>query len=145
MYTKCLPHAAAQTVPFPQCSAMSAQRAMGETQSLSNQGLFSQLLTQGLGLEAPPIPSPIGEPLDELVLSPGSTSPSSSRCCGCSPALRFLGKTLLTFWRDWISRRALGYTSWGNNDLYSLPVNKGNLGGLRRWTLWQDYSPRLPR
>lgn len=48
---------------------MSAQRATGETQSLSNQGLFSQLLTQGLGLEALPIPSPIGEPLDELVIS----------------------------------------------------------------------------
>ena len=37
----CIPHAAAQTVPFPRCSAMSAQRAMGETQRLSNQGLFS--------------------------------------------------------------------------------------------------------
>lgn len=56
-------------MPFPRFSVMSAQRATGETQSLSNQGLFSQLLTQGLGLEALPIPSPIGEPLDELVIS----------------------------------------------------------------------------
>lgn len=84
MCTKCIPQAAAQTVPFPRCSVMSSQRAMGETQSLSNQGLFPQLLTQGLGLEALPIPSPTCEPLDGLVVSLGSTSPSSSRCCGCS-------------------------------------------------------------
>lgn len=128
MYTKCIPHAPAQTVPFPQRSVMSAQRAMGETQNLSKQGLFSQLLIQGLGLEALPIPSPICEPLDKLVISLGSTSPSSSRCCGCSWALRFLGKTLLTFCRDWISRRTLGCPYWGNNDPSFLPVKKGNIG-----------------
>lgn len=122
MCTKCIPQATAQT--FPRCSVMSSQRAYGRDPEPLIQGLFPQLLTQGWGSEALPIPSPTCEPLDGLVVSLGKHIPIK-----LSVLRVFSGKTLLAFCRDWTSSRALGYPSWGTMTLPFLPGNKGNLGG----------------
>ena len=116
------------TVPFPRCSVMSAQRAMGETQSLSNQGLFPQLLTQGLGPEALPIPSPICEPLDGLAVSLGSASPSSSRCCGYSQALRFPGRHCSPFVGTGLQEEPWATLLGGTMTLPSFLATKAILG-----------------